>query len=45
MKRYLYKLQRVRKPPKGEPEQWPVGTIIWADAPCAGWRVIGRIEV
>ena len=40
MKRYVYKLQRIR-----DSYCWPKGTIIWADQPCVGWRVIEKMEV
>ena len=37
---YVYKLQRIR-----DSRDWPKGCIIWADAPCTGWRVIGKMRV
>ena len=39
-KQFVYKLQRIR-----DSRDWPKGTFIWADAPCVGWRVIGKMEV
>lgn len=39
-KQFVYKLQRIR-----DSRDWPKGTIIWADAPCVGWRVIEKMEV
>ena len=37
---YVYKLQRIR-----DSRDWPKGCIIWADEPCAGWRVIEKRKV
>ena len=37
---YVYHLERIR-----DSETWPKGTRIWADAPCVGWRVIGKRRV
>lgn len=39
-KMYMYLLQRIR-----DCADWPKGCTIWADAPCAGWRVIEKIKV
>lgn len=39
-KRYKYLLERIK-----DSYDWTKGCLIWADAPCAGWRVVGREEV
>lgn len=39
-KRYIYQLERIR-----DSHDWPKGCRIWADAPCAGWRVVQKMEV
>lgn len=39
-KRYKYLLERIK-----DSYDWTKGCCIWADAPCAGWRVVGREEV
>ena len=39
-KRYMYLLERIR-----DSHDWPRGCQIWAEDPCAGWRVIQKMEV
>lgn len=36
----MYLLERIR-----DSYDWEKGTLIWADRPCTGWRVIERMEV
>lgn len=39
-KKYMYLLERIK-----DSRDWPEGCRIWAWQPCAGWRVVGRMEV
>lgn len=37
-RQYIYLLERIK-----DSREWPKGCTIWADMPCAGWRVIKKI--
>ena len=39
-RKYVYLIERIR-----DGADWPAGTRIWADAPCTGWRVVGKMKV
>lgn len=39
-KRYMYLLERIK-----DSHDWPAGSQIWAEHPCTGWRIVGRMEV
>ncbi len=39
-KKYMYLLERIK-----DSHDWPAGCRIWAERPCTGWRVVGRMEV
>lgn len=38
--RTIYLLERIK-----DSYDWPKGTRIWTDQPCAGWRVVGTMRV
>ena len=38
--RVIYLLERIK-----DSYDWPKGARIWADQPCAGWRVVGTMRV
>lgn len=38
--RTIYLLERIK-----DSCDWPKGARIWADQPCAGWRVVGTMRV
>lgn len=39
-RKYMYLLERIR-----DGRDWKKGERIWADSPCAGWRVVEKIKV
>lgn len=39
-KHYMYLLEKIR-----DGIDYPKGIQIWAEHRCAGWRVVGKIEV
>ena len=40
MKKCMYLLERIK-----DSCDWPKGIRIWAEQPCAGWRIIEKIKV